>query len=122
VTVSETKTYTGSCHCGAVRYEVTMAPPEKAVACNCSMCSRMGWLLAFVPEESFRLLAGQENLSDYQFAKKHIHHVFCRTCGVRSFSRGAGKDGKTMFAVNLRCVAGVEPTSLTVHPFDGAAL
>jgi len=49
-TMSDPKTYEGSCHCGAVRYQVTMAPPEKAYACNCSICARAGWLLAFVPE------------------------------------------------------------------------
>src|SRR5262249_43928156 len=76
--MSENKTYEGSCHCGAVRYEVTMAPPEKAFACNCSICSRAGWLLAFVPEETFRLVSGESALEDYQFGKKHIHHYFCR--------------------------------------------
>jgi hypothetical protein len=120
--MTETQSYAGSCHCGAVRYEVTMAPPQKAFACNCSICSRAGWLLAFVPEESFRLLAGEGELGDYQFGKKHIHHVFCRTCGVRSFSRGAGKDGKTTFAVNVRCLAGLDATALPVETFDGASL
>jgi hypothetical protein len=120
--MSETKTYPGSCHCGAVRYEVTMAPPAKAFACNCSMCSRAGWLLAFVPEASFRLLAGDSELGDYQFHKKHIHHVFCRTCGVRAFSHGAGKDGKTMYSVNLRCLADFDASALPVETFNGKAI
>jgi hypothetical protein len=120
--MSEKRTYGGSCHCGAVRYEVTTAPPEKAFACNCSICSRMGWLLAFVPEADFRLLAGEKDLTDYQFGNKHIHHLFCRTCGVRSFSRGSGKDGKITFSINLRCLAGVDATSLPVQTFDGASL
>jgi hypothetical protein len=99
-----------------------MAPPPKAFACNCSICSRNGWLLAFVPESNFRLLAGEGELTDYQFNKKHIHHLFCRTCGVRSFSRGAGRDGKTMYSINLRCIADFDSTALPVETFDGAKL
>jgi hypothetical protein len=117
-----TKTYEGSCHCGAVRYEVTMPPPSKAFACNCSICSRAGWLLAFTPATTFRLLTGESELSDYRFGKKHVHHLFCRTCGVRSFSRGAGKDGKEMISVNLRCLAGLDAGSLPIESFDGASL
>ncbi len=118
----ETTTHEGTCHCGAVRYEVTLEPPAKAFACNCSMCSRAGWLLAFVPETSFRLLAGEGALADYQFGKKSIHHQFCRTCGVRAFSRGADKTGKGTVAINLRCVAGIEAAKLPVEVFDGASI
>jgi len=121
-TMSDPKTYEGSCHCGAVRYQVTMAPPEKAYACNCSICARAGWLLAFAPEADFRILSGQDALRDYQFGKKHIHHTFCSTCGIRGFSRGEGTDGKKMVSVNLRCVTGLDWASLPVEKFDGAAL
>jgi hypothetical protein len=120
--MSESKTYDGSCHCGAVRYEVTMAPPEKAFACNCSLCSRAGWLLAFMPATAFRLVAGEDALADYQFGKRHIHHLFCRTCGVRTFSRGEDKAGNATVAVNLRCLAGFDATVLPVQTFDGASL
>ena len=120
--MSETTTYSGACHCGKVKFEVKMAPPEKAYACNCSICSRGGWLLAFVPDDAFRLVSGADELTDYQFGKKNLHHEFCRTCGVRSFSHGPGKDGKVMRAVNLRCVAGLDATKLPVESFDGASL
>jgi hypothetical protein len=115
-------TYEGSCHCGAVRYRVTMAPPVKALACNCSICGRQGWLLGFVDDAAFTLTAGADALTDYQFGKKNIHHVFCRTCGVRSFSRGKDKDGKPTYAVNLRCLAGFDASKLPVETFDGASL
>jgi hypothetical protein len=118
----EAKTHEGSCHCGAVRYEVTFEPPAKAYACNCSICSRAGWLLTFVPQTAFRLLAGEEALVDYQFGKKKIHHQFCKTCGVRAFSRGADETGKGTVAINLRCVAGIDATKLPVEVFDGASL
>jgi hypothetical protein len=120
--MSENRKYEGSCHCGKVRYTVEMAPPEKAYACNCSICSRAGWLLSFAPAEQFELHAAAEDLSDYQFAKHHIHHLFCKTCGVRPFSRGAGKDGKEMVSINLRCVTGIDATKLPVETFDGAKL
>lgn len=112
------KTYSGSCHCGGVRYEVTM-PLGTVISCNCSLCSRTGHLLAFAPVDQFRLLAGEELLRDYQFNKKHLHHFFCSQCGVRSFSGGTGPDGVEMRAINVRCLEGVDVDSLQVHKYDG---
>jgi hypothetical protein len=120
--MEDRQTYEGTCHCGAVRYEATMSPPSKAFACNCSICRRAGWLLAFVPVTDFRLVSGEGQLSDYQFGKKSSHHLFCRTCGVRAFSRGQGTDGKEWAAVNLRCMADLDPTKLPLETFDGAAI
>jgi hypothetical protein len=120
--MSETTTYEGSCHCGAVKFNVTMAPPTKAYACNCSMCRRAGWLLAFTSADQVSITSGESELTDYQFGKKHIHHLFCRTCGVRSFSRGKDKQGKETMAVNMRCLTGLDPTTLPVESFDGASL
>lgn len=118
----ETRTYVGSCHCGAVRYEVMMDSPEKAVGCNCSHCSRAGWLLAFVPGENFKLLSGEGQLQEYLFNKKHIHHQFCRTCGIHPFSRGTDKNGKPTVSVNLRCIPDIDPTKLQVQYFDGKSV
>jgi hypothetical protein len=115
------KTHVGSCHCGAVRYEVIFDPPAKAIACNCSICLRAGWLLAFVPQTAFRLTTGEDALTDYQFGAKKSHHPFCKTCGVRPFSRGIDEMGKARVAVNLRCVAGVDTTKLPVEVIDGAS-
>jgi hypothetical protein len=113
--------YTGSCHCGSVRYEVRTAL-DGAISCNCSMCSRTGAVMVFVPAEQFQLLSGEDALSDYQFNKRNIHHVFCSTCGVRSFSRGTGPGGKPMCAVNVRCLEGVDVDSLKIERFDGRSL
>src|ERR1700680_604915 len=115
VCMGDVKTYAGSCHCGAVRYEVTMPPPQQAITCNCSICSRTGWLLTFVPAANFRMVTGEGELSEYQFGRKHSHHPFCRICGVRAFSRGADKDGQPRVAVNLRCLSGLDPTALPVQ-------
>jgi len=116
------KTYAGSCHCGAVRYEVTMAPPDKAYQCNCSHCSRAGWLLTFVPADTFKLVSGEGQLQEYLFHKKHIHHQFCRTCGMHPFSRGDDKTGKATVAINLRCIPEIDPTKLPVQHVDGKSL
>jgi hypothetical protein len=115
------KTCLGSCHCGAVRYEVTFERPTKAIACNCSICSRAGWLLAFVPQTAFRLITGEDALTDYQFGVMKSHHPFCKTCGVRAFSRGTDEMGKPRVAVNLRCVAGIDATKLPGEVIDGAS-
>jgi len=113
--------YSGGCHCGAVRYEVE-ADIEEVTACNCSICSRAGWLLTFVPESAFTLLQGKDALTDYQFGNKHIHHEFCRRCGIRSFSHGTGNDGAVLMAINVRCLDGLELSSLPVKQVDGASL
>lgn len=117
----DTQTYTGGCHCGAVRYHVDLKL-EGAVSCNCSICSKSGTLLAFAPATAFRLERGEDAQTDYQFGKRRIHHLFCRHCGVRSFSRGAMPDGTPMVAVNVRCLEGVDPATLPVHAHDGRSV
>ncbi len=99
-----------------------MAPPAKAFACNCSICAITGALLAFVPATAFTLVAGADATTDYQFGKKHIHHRFCTTCGVRPYAHGAGQDGVEMMAINLRCLADLDELALPVERFDGASL
>lgn len=116
--MAELKTYQGSCHCGEVRYEV-QADLGSVISCNCSMCSRAGYLLAFVPEKQFKLLAGKDALRDYQFNKKVIHHLFCGTCGVRSFGHGIGPDGAETYAVNVRTLEGVDVDALNVRKVNG---
>ncbi len=117
-----TQTYEGGCHCGAVRYRVTMAAPTKATTCNCSLCARAGWLLAFTPAAGFELLQGEAQLRDYQFGGKTLHHRFCETCGVRSFSAGPSPDGTQWVSINLRCLDDFDVADLPLESFDGAAL
>jgi len=119
--MSEPKTYSGSCHCGRVAYEAT-ADLGPVVSCNCSICRKRGTLLAFVPEDKFRLKGGAEELTDYQFNRNVIHHLFCRTCGVPSFARGTGPDGVKMVAINVRCLDGVDLDTLEIRKVNGAAL
>jgi hypothetical protein len=89
------------------------------VTCNCSMCGRAGSILTFVPEAQFRLLSGESNLTDYQFNKKIIHHLFCATCGIKSFSRGTSPDGSPTIAINVRCLDAVDLKSIALHEYDG---
>jgi hypothetical protein len=114
----ETKTYTGGCHCGRVRYETT-TDLGQLIACNCSICSKKAHVLTFVAAERFRLLSGEGDLTDYQFNKKNVHHLFCRVCGIQSFTHGTSKDGKTMYSINVRCLDGVDLSGLTVTHVDG---
>lgn len=119
--MSETTTYSGGCHCGAVKYRVA-AKLDRAMSCNCSICSKAGTLLTFVPVAQFELLAGQDALTDYQFGKKNIHHLFCKRCGSKSFARGRAPDGSEMVAVNIRCLDGVDLGAIPVKSFDGRSL
>lgn len=116
--MSEAKTYAGSCHCGKVTYSVRI-DLAKVMACNCSICSRTGSLMAFVPGADFQLLSGENEQTDYQFNTKNVHHLFCSTCGVRSFGRGTGKGGAEMCMINVRCLEGVDPKQLEITEVDG---
>lgn len=115
--MSEPKSYQGGCHCGAVRFEVTsnLVP---LMSCNCSICAKRAWILTFVPPQQFKLISGESSLTDYQFGKKNIHHLFCSTCGVASFGRGTGPQGP-MVSINVRCLDQVDVGALTVTPYDG---
>lgn len=119
--MSEVKTYTGGCHCGRVSFE-TDADVSHVVSCNCSICRKRGTLMAFVGEDQFRLKSGADTLTDYQFNKHVIHHLFCPTCGISSFARGTRPDGAKMVALNVRCLDGVDLDALQVRRFDGAKL
>jgi hypothetical protein len=110
--------HTGGCHCGKVRYEVEMEI-GKVIECNCSICSKKGYLLSFAPSTAFKLLSGENNLNDYQFNKHIVHHLFCKTCGIGSFSKGKGPDGTEMHAINVRCLDGVDLDKLDLMPYDG---
>ena len=117
----EKRTYAGGCHCGKVRYEVT-TDLERVMQCNCSICSKKGFLLNFVPADKFELLSGKNELVDYQFNTKNVHHLFCRSCGVQSFGTGTGRQGAQVYMVNVRCLDEVELSDFEVTPFDGKSL
>jgi hypothetical protein len=114
--------HTGGCHCGKVRYHVDIDLDQPVLSCNCSMCSKRGGLLAFTKATDFELESGEDALTDYQFNRNVIHHLFCSTCGILSFGRGIAPDGSEMVAINARCMDGVDLTALDVKDFDGKSI
>lgn len=113
--------YKGSCHCGQVAYEVE-GELDQVTDCNCSICSRMGSLLWFVPRERLQLLTPESALTPYTFGPRTIKHYFCPTCGIHPFGEGADQQGNKMAAINVRCLEAVDCTALPVNHFDGRAL
>lgn len=110
------QTYSGGCHCGAVRYEADIDLSKGTLKCNCSICSKArAWLVA-VDGEDFRLLSGTDALSEYQFGAKRIHHLFCKHCGIKSFGRGSGPDGKESVAVLVSSLENVPDAELAALP------
>lgn len=117
----DTKTHQGGCHCGRVRYEAT-SDLTQVLDCNCSICAKRGALWAFVKAPQFKLTQGEGALNDYQFGQKRIHHLFCASCGIGSFSRGLAPNGEETFAINVACLDDVDVGSLKLTPFDGKKL
>lgn len=109
--------HAGGCHCGRVRFEV-MAPADLEVSeCNCSICSKSGYLHLTVPKSRFRLLSGQDQLTTYQFNTGTARHLFCSVCGVKSFY--VPRSHPEGFSVNVRCLDPGTVRSLQVTPVDG---
>jgi hypothetical protein len=110
------KTYTGSCHCGAVRFEADIDLAAGTSKCNCSICFKTRAWIAFIPADAFRLLSGEQSLSDYEFGRKSIHHRFCAECGVRVFGHGSDGKGNRFYAVRVNCLDDVDPQELIAAP------
>ena len=114
-------TYHGSCHCGRIRFEIE-AKIDHVTVCNCSICSKGGALLTFVPRDGVKLDAAPDAMTTYTFNKHVIQHKFCKTCGIKVFGEGVDPKGNKVAAINLRCVEGLEFDKLPVQHFDGRAL
>jgi hypothetical protein len=115
--IDKTTTYTGGCHCGAVRYRIEIEKHE-AVECNCSICAKKGFIHVIVPASRFTLLQGKYALSTYTFNTGVAKHHFCSHCGIHAFYRPRSHpDG---YDVNLRCLDGNAIDLFEVIAFDGA--
>ncbi len=117
------KTYVGSCHCGAVRFECDIDLVQGTSRCNCSICTKTRYWKALVKADAFRLLQGKKALSDYQFGSNTIHHLFCRRCGVKPFGRAhldAHFQGEHLlgefYAINVACLDDATSEELAVAP------
>ena len=111
-------TYKGSCHCGAVAYEVE-GSMEGVIQCNCSICHRKGAPLWFVPRTQFTLQSPETAVAIYTFNKHAIKHQFCTDCGCAPFAFAKDKQGIDTAAINVRCLEGIELTELKRVPLDG---
>jgi hypothetical protein len=109
--------HTGGCHCGRVRFEVLAPAGIHVNECNCSMCSKSGYLHLIVPADRFRLISGKELLTSYTFNTKTAQHLFCSVCGIKSFYvPRSHPDG---FSVNARCLDEGTVKSITVGQTNG---
>jgi hypothetical protein len=109
--------HTGGCHCGRVRFEVLAPAQLQVYECNCSICSKAGYLHLIVPADRFKLLCGGEALSCYTFNTHTAKHLFCSTCGVKSFYvPRSHPDG---FSVNVRCLDPGTVGAMAVQAVDG---
>ena len=108
--------YSGGCHCGAVRFEVEAGDHVTVQDCNCSICSKSGYLHLIVSRSKFKLLQGEDNLISYTFDTGEAKHLFCKTCGIKSFYiPRSNPDG---YDINLRCLD-EQPSQVNVELFDG---
>ena len=108
--------YTGSCHCKAIRFEVEAPNSIEVEDCNCSICSKFGYLHLIVPKSKFTLLSGEEKLTTYTFNTGVAKHTFCSVCGAKPFY--VARSNPDGIDVNLRCLD-TQPQNVTIVPFDG---
>lgn len=107
----------GGCHCGAVRFSADVAEDAKLLDCNCSICSKTGFLHLIVPQADFVIERGEAVLSSYRFGTRAADHMFCSVCGVKPFYRP--RSHPDAWSVNFRCLDAGHGLAPKVTPFDG---
>ncbi|TNE57243.1 MAG: GFA family protein [Alphaproteobacteria bacterium] len=111
------RTHKGGCHCGAVTYEVKGPRKLMAVSRNCSICRMSGFLHYIVEKDQFTLLTGEDNLTEYRFGSGAARHLFCKTCGIKSFYFPRSHPGGV--SVNVHCLDRATIDDLDITLFDG---
>lgn len=110
--------YQGSCHCGKIAFEVE-GEIESLLQCNCSICSKKGYLLWFVPFSQVEMKTPREAASTYTFNKHVIKHQFCPACGCAPISLGTDPAGQETAAINARCLDNVDLGGIAIQQYDG---
>ena len=114
------KTYSGSCHCGAVQFRVTADLGKGGGRCNCSICTKVGQTGGIVKPEAFELLSSEESLSSYEWASRTSQRYFCKRCGVHCFARGhLAVLGGDYVSVNFNSLDDIDPRETLVVHWDG---
>lgn len=108
--------YNGRCHCGAVQFEVDAPEVIECQECNCSICSKSGYLHLIVPKSKFKFIQGEEEITIYTFDSAEAKHKFCKICGIKSFY--IPRSNPNGFDVNVRCLT-PEPKDIVIEQFDG---
>ena len=108
--------YKGSCHCQAITFEVEAQEEIEVEDCNCSICSKTGFLHLIVPNDKFSLLSGKDNLTTYTFNTGIAKHYFCATCGIKPFY--APRSNPDGMDINVRCLD-TQPSTMNIVKFDG---
>jgi hypothetical protein len=119
MTTRPSKRHTGTCHCGAIRFEVETDFPELTM-CDCSLCRKKNALMVKVHERAFTLLAGQAELAEYQFHTHTARHFFCKVCGIYPFHRK--RVTPDFLGINVFCLEGFDPTGIPVRQAVGASM
>ncbi len=107
----------GGCHCGAVRFAIEVQSPLEVLDCNCSICSKTGFTHLIVPHSDFVLLSGADSLTSYRFGTGAAEHLFCRTCGIKSFYQP--RSHPEAWSVHFRCLDPGHGIVPEVREFDG---
>lgn len=107
----------GGCHCGAVRFTVDAPEPVTLTDCNCSICAKTGYLHLIVEAAGFTLHTDPAALTDYRFGTGTAKHLYCTTCGIKSFY--VPRSHPEGYSVNWRALDGTEGLAPAIVPFDG---
>ena len=110
------KTYHGSCHCGAVRFEAELDLALGTLRCNCSICRKARFWPALVKPDKFRLTDGAKDLVKYQFGARRDEHFVCRQCGIRPFGTGQSPRWGPFYAVSVTCLDDASDAELAAAP------
>lgn len=122
-------TIKGSCHCGAVRFEIDGEIPAQLTRCTCSFCAKRGALLAYFSPGQFQLLPAPSGDSTYRWNTRAVAHHFCPLCGCATYSDSpdfqldGSWDGHTRrIGVNARLLDDFDAATADITVIDGKHL